>query len=60
MNVTGTALQAGKDSHITVRGGKIRTHALEKSDTYALLAEEGTFFMNTGADGKPPGTNELE
>ena len=60
MNVTGTALQAGKDSHITVRGGKIRTHALEKSDTYALLAEEGTVFMNTGADGKTPGTNDAD
>ena len=43
-----------------MRGGKIRTHALEKSDTYALLAEEGTVFMNTGADGKTPGTNDAD
>ena len=60
MNVIGTGMQAGKDSHITVRGGKIRTHALETSDTYALLAEEGTVFMNTGADGTTPGTNDTD
>ena len=60
MNVIGTGLQAGKDSHITVRGGKIRTHALNTSDTYALLAEEGTVFMNTGADGTTPGTNDTD
>ena len=60
INVTGTGMQVGKDSHITVRGGKIRTHALDSSDTYALLAEEGTVFMNTGADGKTPGTNDTD
>nr|WP_315410927.1 autotransporter outer membrane beta-barrel domain-containing protein [uncultured Selenomonas sp.] len=60
MNVVGTGLQAGKDSHITVRGGKIRTHALTTSDTYALLAEEGTVFMNSGADGKTPGTDDVD
>ena len=46
MEVTGVGLQANKDSMITVGGGRIVTQALTSSDTYALLAEEGTVSMN--------------
>ena len=60
MDVVGVALQANKDGYITVRGGKIVTHALTTSDTYAMLAEEGSVFMNTGADGKTPGTADVD
>ena len=42
MDVTGVALQANKDGFITVRGGKIKTHEIKTSETYAMLAEEGS------------------
>lgn len=60
MDIVGVALQANKDGYITVRGGKIVTHPLDTSDTYAMLAEEGSVFMNTGADGKTPGTEDVD
>ena len=59
MDVVGVGLQAARNGRITVDGGTIKTHALTTSDTYALLAEEGSVFMNTGADGKSPGTNKV-
>ena len=60
MDIVGVALQANKDGYITVRGGKIVTHPLNTSDTYAMLAEEGSVFMNTGTDGKTPGTEDVD
>ncbi len=58
MDVVGVGLQANKDGYITVGGGRIVTHALG-TDTYALLAEEGSVFMNTGADGRERGTETV-
>lgn len=60
MDVTGVALQANKDGFITVRGGKIKTHEIKTSETYAMLAEEGSVFMNTGTNGNEPGTEDVE
>ena len=60
MDIMGVALQANKDGFITVRGGKIVTHELPTSDTYAMLSEEGSVFMNTGKDGKTPGTENVD
>ena len=60
MDVTGVALQANKDGFITVRGGKIKTHEIKTSETYAMLAEEGSVFMNTGINGNEPGTEDVE
>ena len=58
MDVVGVGLQANKDGYITVGGGRIVTHTLG-TDTYALLAEEGSVFMNTGADGRERGTESV-
>lgn len=58
MDVVGVGLQANKDGYITVGGGRIVTHELD-TDTYALLAEEGSVFMNTGADGRERGTRSV-
>ena len=60
MDVTGVALQANKDGFITVRGGKIKTHEIKTSETYAMLAEEGSVFMNTGTNGNEPGMEDVE
>ena len=60
MDVVGIGLQANKDGFITVGGGKILTHELDTSDTYALLAEEGSIFMNTGTNGSAPGRKMVD
>lgn len=61
MDVKGIALQANHDGYITVEGGgKIKTYEIPTSDTYALLAEEGSVFMNAGSDGKNAGTKDVD
>lgn len=59
MDVVGVGLQANKDGYITVNGGTIKTYALTTSDTYALLAEEGSVFMNTGKLGQERGMRRV-
>lgn len=47
MDVVGVACQANKDGYIALNGAvNIVTHPLETSDTYGLLAEEGSIFVN--------------
>ena len=61
LDVVGVALQANKDGYITIMGGgKIKTYELKKSETYAMLAEEGSVFMNTGNKGNAPGTSDVD
>lgn len=61
MDVVGLGLQANHDGYITVLGGgKIKTYDIKTSETYAMLAEEGSVFMNVGANGKTPGQNEVD
>ena len=61
LDVVGVALQANKDGYITVKGGgKIKTYEIPTSETYAMLAEEGSVFMNTGDKGNTPGTSDVD
>lgn len=60
IDAIGVGLQANKRGHIIVDGGgRIITHPLETSDTYSVVAEEGDVYVNTGSDGKHPGSKEL-
>jgi len=60
IDAIGVGLQANQRGHITVDGGgRIITHPLETSDTYSVVAEEGDVYVNTGSDGKHPGSKEL-
>ena len=60
IDAIGSGLQVNQRGHILVDGGgKIITHPLETSDTYSVVAEEGDVYVNTGADGKHPGTHDL-
>lgn len=60
IDVIGVGLQANQRGHIIVDGGgRIITHPLETSDTYSVVAEEGDVYVNTGSDGKHPGSKEL-
>ena len=60
IDAIGVGLQANQRGHIIVDGGgRIITHPLETSDTYSVVAEEGDVYVNTGSDGKHPGSKEL-
>lgn len=60
IDAIGVGLQANQRGHIIVDGGgRIITHPLETSDTYSVVAEEGDVYVNTGFDGKHPGSKEL-
>lgn len=60
IDAIGSGLQVNQRGHILVDGGgKIITHPVETSDTYSVVAEEGDVYVNTGADGKHPGTKDL-
>ncbi|WP_373822191.1 autotransporter outer membrane beta-barrel domain-containing protein [Veillonella sp.] len=60
IDAIGIGLQANQRGHIIVDGGgRIITHPLETSDTYSVVAEEGDVYVNTGSDGKHPGSKEL-
>ena len=60
IDAIGSGLQVNQRGHILVDGGgKIITHPLETSDTYSVVAEEGDVYVNTGADGKQPGSKDL-
>lgn len=60
LDVTGTGLQANKDGLIIARGGKIVTKSLSSSDQYAIVAEDGAVYLNTGDDGEHPGQEKTE
>lgn len=61
IDVVGVGLQANKDGYIRVLGGAdIKTYALDTSDTYSALSEEGFVYVNTGMDGLEPGTNDVK
>ena len=61
MDVTGSAIQSNQKSQITVEGGgKIIARPVTRSEVYSLVAEEGNIYINSGVDGKVPGTNKLE
>ncbi len=61
LDVVGVALQATKHGIIkALGGGKIVTHKLDESASYAMLAEESRIYMNTGEDGQNPGTNNVD
>jgi len=52
MDVVGVAVHAGKASYINIfGGGTIKTYTIPTSETYALLAEEGSVSMNVKRDG---------
>ena len=60
IDAIGSGLQVNQRGHILVDGGgKIITHPVETSDTYSVVAEEGDVYVNTGADGKQPGSKDL-
>ncbi|MDU7145888.1 MAG: autotransporter outer membrane beta-barrel domain-containing protein [Veillonella sp.] len=60
IDAIGSGLQVNQRGHILVDGGgKIITHPVETSDTYSVVAEEGDVYVNSGADGKHPGTKDL-
>ena len=60
IDAIGSGLQANQRGHIIVDGGgRIITHPLETSDTYSVVAEEGDVYVNTGSDGKHPGSKGL-
>ena len=60
LDVVGVALQATKHGVIKVLGGgKIITHKLDVSASYAMLSEESQIYMNTGEDGKSPGNRDV-
>lgn len=61
IDTVGVALQANKDSQITLKGGTVRTRVVRTADTYAMLAEDGgKVFMNTGTNGNAPGTADVD